>query len=143
MAIRIKTFSHNVSSFFVAILWTDKLIIYAEESRFELKLSYGLKDLTFVDSEYIYAWGNSDIYRIRIFEDGPVVFRHLQVHLPTVQDKFQSLLNSDQKRKSEEIKTLQVIFLDPSFLLTKILGWPSLYSCTNRRCCLQYFKFNG
>ena len=109
MAIRIKTFSHNVSSFFVAILWTDKLIIYAEESRFELKLSYGLKDLTFVDSEYIYAWGNSDIYRIRIFEDGPVVFRHLQVHLPTVQDKFQSLLNSDQKRKSEEIKTLQVI----------------------------------
>jgi hypothetical protein len=38
------------------------------------------------------------------------VFRHLKVHLPTVQDKFQSLLNSDQKRKSEEIKTLQVIF---------------------------------
>jgi len=107
MAIRIKTFSHNVSSFIVAILWTDKLIIYAEESRFELKLPHGLKDLTFVDCEYIYAWGNSDIYRIRIFEDGPVVFRHLKVNLPTVQDKFQSLLNSDQKRKSEEIKTLQ------------------------------------
>ena len=110
MAIRIKTFSHNVSSFIVAILWTDKLIIYAEESRFELELSHGLKDLTFLDSEYIYAWSNSDIYRIRIFEDGPVVFRLLQVHLPSVHDKFQSLqITSDQVRKSEEIKSLQVI----------------------------------
>ena len=111
MAIRIKTYSYNVSNFIVALLWTDKLIIYAEENRFGLKLSPGLKDLTFIDSEYIYAWGNTDIYRIRIFEDGPVVFRHLKVHLPVVEDKFKSLnLNSSETSKSEEIKSLQVIF---------------------------------